>query len=418
MAPGSAALRATVLTLALAIIPARLAHAQTEPAPAAPASNDPPPAPAPAPAPPAEDAKKGPRLALSGYVEANYSYNFNRPSNGLTHFRGFDNRHATFTISNVVLDGSFDYESVSGRLALQVGHTPRTYYLAEPASPGAAGTGATDANYWQFIQQAYAGWKAPVGRGILLQMGIFLSPIGVESMAVKDAWNWSRSDLFFGLPFYHTALRASYEISDRVAVSALVTNGWNSVVDNNAYKSVSAQVTYKIPDLLQASVLYFGGVERPRGAPEGTPWRHLFDAWVQVDATRFLSLAAQGNAGFELNPFGTSSWEALALYARLRPLKWLYIAGRFDRFWEQVPSNGAGTATPIFWPAAWISSVTATVDVRPHENVSVRAEYRHDASERAMFFGADVQGSGGAADPFVPNASFQNTITLGVTAWF
>jgi len=414
MALGRAAARAALLTFVL-VNASRQARAQEPPAPAAPSPNETPPA---APAPPAEEPKKGPSLALSGYVEANYSYNFNRPSNGLTHYRGFDNRHDSITIANAVLDGSFDYQSVSGRLALQVGHTPRTYYLAEPSSPGAAGTGGTDASYWQFIQQAYAGWRAPVGRGILLQMGIFLSPIGIESMATKDAWNWSRSDLFFGLPFYHTALRASYEISDRLAVSALVTNGWNSVVDNNAYKSISAQITYKIPDRLSASLLYFGGVERPRGAPEGTPWRHLFDAWAQVDATRFLSLAAEGNAGFEVNRFGISSWEALALYARLRPREWLYIAGRFDRFWEQVASNNAGAASPIFWPAGWVSSVTATVDVRPHENVSVRAEYRHDASERAMFFRGDVQGSGDAASPFVPTAAFQNTITLGATAWF
>ncbi|UQA55590.1 outer membrane beta-barrel protein [Polyangium aurulentum] len=403
----------TVLALVTA---SRDALAQPAPAPAAPDVPDAP-SPAPPPPPPAAPPKEGPSVALAGYVEANYSYNFNRPSNGLTHFRGFDNRHDSFTISNAVLDGTFDYGSLSGRLALQIGHTPRTYYLAEPSSPGAAGTGGTDASYWQLIQQAYAGWKAPVGRGILLQLGVFLSPIGIEGMAIKDNWSWSRSDLFFGLPFYHTALRASYEITDRLAVSALVTNGWNSVVDNNAYKSVAAQITYKIPDRLSASVLYFGGVERPRDAPEGAPWRHLFDAWVQVDATRVFSVAMQANAGFELNRFGTSSWEALALYARLRPRDWLYIAGRFDRFWEQVPSNAAGTAAPIFWPAAWVSSVTATLDVRPHDNVSVRAEYRHDHADSAMFFRGDVQGDGSAA-PFIPNAAYQNTATLGVTSWF
>src|SRR5262249_18745753 len=171
----------------------------------------------------------GPSAKLAGYVEANYSYNFNRPDNGLTNFRGFDNRHNSFTLSNAVLDGTFASESPAGRLALQIGPAPSPYSLAEPASRGAAGAAATDASTWKYIQQAYAGWKAPIGRGLLLQGGIFLSPIGFEGIAVKDNWNWSRSNLFFGLPFYHTGVRATLEASERLSISTMVCNGWNSV---------------------------------------------------------------------------------------------------------------------------------------------------------------------------------------------
>src|SRR5436305_12749814 len=81
-----------------------------------------------------------------GYVEADYSYNFNRPSNGITNFRGFDNRHQTFTLSNAVIGATLEYESLTGHVALQVGHTPNTYYLAEPGSPGTNGAGATGAD--------------------------------------------------------------------------------------------------------------------------------------------------------------------------------------------------------------------------------------------------------------------------------
>jgi hypothetical protein len=41
---------------------------------------------------------------LGGYVEALYQWNFNSPSNGITNYRGFDNRHNTFTVSNIALD--------------------------------------------------------------------------------------------------------------------------------------------------------------------------------------------------------------------------------------------------------------------------------------------------------------------------
>ena len=80
-------------------------------------------------------------LTLGGYVEAGYQWNFNQPSNGVTAYRGFDTRHNTFTLSNVVLDASGSLGPVSARLALQVGHTPETYYLAEPSAVAQAGQG-------------------------------------------------------------------------------------------------------------------------------------------------------------------------------------------------------------------------------------------------------------------------------------
>src|SRR5262249_16731814 len=132
------------------------------------------PAPAPPGTPPTPEppAPSGPTAKLDGYVEAGYSYNLNRPSNGITNYRGFHNRHDTFTISNVVLGGTFDYESLTGRLALQVGQTPSTYYLGEPSSRGTPGAAAVDGSTWKYIQQAYVGWKAPIGRGLLLEAGI------------------------------------------------------------------------------------------------------------------------------------------------------------------------------------------------------------------------------------------------------
>ncbi len=404
---------AAFLSLSSAVV----ARAQPAPQPggteAAPLST----APAASPPPPAPAAPSGPSAKFDGYVEMHYSRNFNEPSNGITNFRGFDNRHETFTLSNVMLGATFDYESLSGRLALQVGQTPSTYYLAEPALTGAGGAAAVGAEVWKYIQQAIVGWKAPVGRGLLLQGGIFLSPIGYESMAVKDNWSWSRSNLFFGLPFYHTGIKATYELTDRLTAMMMLTNGWNSVVDSNDWKSFEAQLVYKLPDRLTASFLYFGGPERPKGAPEGQAWRHLFDAWAQLDATAWLSFAAHGNAGFEQNNFGLSYWGTGALYARVQPVRWLYVAARGDAFWEHAAANDDGEAARIFWPSDVVGSGTLTADFRPHSNVSFRLEYRHDQAASDMFFAGAVAGDG-AATPYVPNAASQDTLTAGLTGWF
>jgi hypothetical protein len=357
------------------------------------------------------------KFTIGGYVEAAYSYNFNTPSNGLTNYRGFDDRHNSFTLSNVVLDGQWEKDAVSGRVTLQAGHTPNTYYLAEPSSPGASGAGGADASTWKYIQQAYVAYKAPLGKGLTFQLGLFLSPIGIESMAVKDDWNWSRSSPFFGLPFYHTGLRATQQLTDKLALTIAAYNGWNSVVDNNPQKSVSAQFAYTDSEKLLFSVLYFGGVERAPGAPEGKPWRHLLDGWVQARIAAPLWLAAHGDTGFENTRFGTSSWGTAALYAQVRAASFLYLAARGDYFREHAATSPQGTAARIFWPGDWVASGTGPVDVRPRDNISIRVEYRHDQGQVDMYFKGRVSGDGSALHPFVPNARGQDTVTLGVTTW-
>ncbi len=127
-------------------------------------------------------------------------------------------------------------------------------------------------------------------------------------------------------------------------------NGWNSVVDNNAGKSIISIFNYKIPDRLQLQLLYMGGPERTAGTPEGQPWRHLADAFVQFDANSVISLLAEADAGLERNQLGTSTWGAAAIYARLHPVSWLYLAARGDRLQEHRGAGASGTASPIFFP--------------------------------------------------------------------
>ena len=356
-------------------------------------------------------------LTLSGYVEAFYQWNFNNPQNFITNYRGFDNRHNIFSIDNVVLDALGKYDRASVHLALQVGNTPEAYYSAEPVWRATGGAGPSGPDVWKFIQQATVGYLAPIGRGLQLDAGIFLSPIGPESIPVKDQWNWSRSNLFFGLPFYHTGVRASYPVTDRWTTQVLLCNGWNSVVDDNIQLSIEGNVTYAIPDKLTFQALYFGGVERPQNAPEGAPWRNLFDAYVNYSPTKWFSMMVHGDAGFEPNNFGDSGWAAGAVYVRVQPAKWLYLAARADTFYEWIASNASGSATPLFWAGShWVSSQTATIDVRPNDNMSVRLEFRHDRSELPIYFQGNVATD--ANGNFVPNAVAQNTITLGATAWF
>jgi hypothetical protein len=86
-----------------------------------------------------------PKLTIGGSIEAYYQAHLQDPSNRITNLRGFDNRSRSFTLSNIVLDLRGERGAVAGHIVMQVGHTPSTYYLAEPASPGSGSVNASSA---------------------------------------------------------------------------------------------------------------------------------------------------------------------------------------------------------------------------------------------------------------------------------
>jgi len=330
---------------------------------------------------------------LSGYGEVFVSHNFNDPDNHITNNRGFDVREDRLAIDNVVVDATGSAGAFSGHLTLQAGLTPDTYYASEPGDRA-----------WRHVQQAYAGYNIPVGTGLLVEGGIFLSPIGAEGIAVKDNQNWSRSDLFFGLPFYHAGVRATYALTPSATAMVMICKGWNDVVDNNSSPSLMAQLQLKGARSLEAGVLYMGGSERPTGAPEGQPWRHLVDGWARFEAVKDVWLQVQADAGLEENQFGRSSWVDGALSARYKARPFLNLAARGDVFWESVPDGAA----PIFWSGAGrVASATFTVDLRPFpDHMAVMLEARRDWATSDIYFEA------------AGTARAQTTVTLGVTGWF
>jgi hypothetical protein len=354
------------------------------------------------------------KVSFGGYVETYYSLNLRLPSNHINNLRGFDNRERTFTLSNVALDGSGERGPLKARLVLQVGTTPSTYFLAEPSLAGTAAVNATNGELWKYVQQATLAYAGP--GELVVDAGLFPSPVGLEVIPVKDNWNWSRSNLFFGLPFYHTGLRAAYPLGHGWTGMLHAYNGWNSVVDNNVYPSIGLSVTYA-DEKTTAQFLYFGGIERPTGAPEGNAWRNLFDAYTTYAISDQTSIAFQFDAGVEPNNFGTSAWAAGALYGKVQLSSKLYAAARGDYFREWVAEKSGVSAAAIFWPTQWISSGTVTLAAQPIDGLSVRLEFRHDHAKTPAFFGGTVAGDG-VTTPYVPNRRAQETLTLGATAWF
>lgn len=361
----------------------------------------------------AENFTEGVRLC--GYVEAYYSYNFNAPSNGVTALRFYDDRHDLLSLQNVVLGAAFRHGPVRGHLTLQTGVFTESF--GDPPR-------GTDLDLlWRLLQEVTLRWDTGLlargeREGLSVEAGLFVAPFTVEDMGVWERWNWTTSNLFAVSPFQIAGARAGVGLSPTLTMHAGVYNGWDQIVsDSSAGKSFLVDLTWEHPtDDHFFAVQYWAGVERDEGSPEGNYFRHVLDAYGRWTVNRHVALQANLFAGLEPNRFGLQGWLGGALFARFRLAPWLRVALRADVLQEWRPAGAEAVFTDM-GGAALVASGTATLDVRPAEHLSIRAEYRHDEADGAVFYQGAVP-----TDPMtglsLPTARDQDTFLLGVTAWF
>lgn len=350
-------------------------------------------------------------LTVGAHVDAFYSYVLTNPENGINNARIFDTRHNTFALSSAGLSLDAELEEFAAlRFAIWFGLTSEAIYAAEPVASSAGVVGGSDADLWQHVMEAYAALKFPVGRGLDLEAGLFVSPLGLESIMTKDNWNYSSSNLNYMLPFYHAGARLRYHLTKRLALTLGVYNGWTGVVDANDGKSIALSTAGTFGRLAWGTTFWWGN-ERPSGAPEGKRWLHHFDAWGKVRFLDWLWIGAQVDAGFEPNVIAVNWWAAWALYVRASIGRSpIFVTLRADWFRDSPGTGDDGrVASPLFHSVEWVSSVTTTIEVAPVSGVSLKLEHRHDEAGGPLYFGADV----GA-----PTEKRQDVLTAALVAWF
>ena len=213
-------------------------------------------------------------IEVHGFASSSYTYNFNNPGTNLNNLRIFDTDANSF---------KFDVgELVFLKEASRVGdigfRVDLAYGFSVPALSQSAGSGTPD----DFdVQQGYVSWHAPVGNGLQIDLGKFITHIGAEVIEGYDGWNYnfSRSFLFgLAIPFTHTGVRASYTLSDQLSVMGVIANGWDNASDNNDSKSIGFQIAYAPTDNLSLYVNWMGGNEVDNSNNEfRSIWDFVFD---------------------------------------------------------------------------------------------------------------------------------------------
>lgn len=313
--------------------------------------------------PPGAGAKS--KWAWSLDLDSYLSRNLNRPASHVNQLRSFD-----VSSDRVRLN--------YGQLMIERAASPLGFHVELGAGQaarlfeGKAGENGLTAN----LMQAYASFRAPVGRGLTLDFGKFMTSLNAEVLRTRDNYNYSRSLLFsYAIPCYHFGLRASYPLSPTLTVGAQVVNGWNRVRGKDPGKTLVGTAAWKPHGRVSLTHSVISGVERRQGQPSR---RTVWDSVAVVTATSRLSFQFTHDFGMD-RPGGLRrvSWTGVAAAVRyvLSP-RWA-IAPRLEWFND---ANGFTSGLP-----QRLKEGTMTAEFKIRNGVLARWEYRHDHSDRLFF---------------------------------
>lgn len=146
-------------------------------------------------------------LGMSIYLQGGYTFNFNNPDSMTNEQRLFDKKDNTFLIDLAQIQFEKDptFGGLGYKLTLAYGETAKFIHAAGLGNP----------NDEFDLTEAYMDYLAPLGNGLKLRLGKFVTFIGAEAIEAKDNFNYSRSFLFnYAEPFTHTGVMAEYKFSE------------------------------------------------------------------------------------------------------------------------------------------------------------------------------------------------------------
>ena len=308
------------------------------------------------------------RTEISGFVDGYYSYNFNTPvTRKAGPERTFDVQHNSFSLNLAEL--SFNKvptaDSRGGfRVDLDFGPTQEIVNASDPAGP----------HVLRNVGQGYLSYQADVGKGLQIDFGKFVTPLGYEVIKTKDNWNYSRSLLFtLAIPFYHMGVRASYNVNDKIALAGYVVNGWNNTVTLIDKKTIIGQVTVKPTSAFSVSETYIGGPQ----LPNTDRWRHVADTVATYNIGSKVSLAGNYDYGVDKQSGARVWWQGVAAYGRLQANNWFALTPRWE-FYNDAQGFTSGVAQKM-------KEFTITSEFKHKDGVIARLEYRYDYSDTPFY---------------------------------
>jgi hypothetical protein len=335
-------------------------------------------------------------IKFRGWFEAYIERNFNDPSAAVVNAnqglsvvkagdlkiegRTFDVRSDSFRFSlgEIEIEKVPERNGIGFKLDLAVGDVLNIIFdsvrLAGPRSVRGAD---------RVIQHASVSYLAPVGKGLRIDVGKFVTHIGGETIESIKNRNFSHSYYYtYGIPFQDTGVRVNYAFSPKLYGEFYALKGWNVTFDNNSGKTFGLTLGYTPNPKLGVYANYMGGPERNGNSRDR---RDLGDFQIVYSPTSTLQAMVNIDIGKDENavaPGKAAKWRGVTSYVRKN------IKGRFfPTVRAEYYNDRDGFTTGV---AQHIGSFTFTGDYKVGKKdgfvkFMLRPEVRLDVSDGRFF---------------------------------
>jgi hypothetical protein len=357
---------------------------------------------------------------ISGTGDIYYGYDYNHPINGQSPLTPFTLATNAFSLNlaEFVVDKAPDATSSDSRFG---------YHFAVAYGLGAHAVNTSDLvndNSQFYVKEAYASYLAPVGKGLTISVGKFVTPIGNEVIESSGNWNYSRGLLFYNaIPYFHFGASAKYTWNPKISATLYLVNGWNNsaiahssstgcfgceLFNQSTGMTYGASVAYTPNAKVSVIENYFAGPVQDDNVCEFdfetsnctslNDWKQLSDTVISYTPNSKWAFALNGDYGFGPQFWNCTdvesivcghegpkaTWWGVAGYAKYNLNPKSYFAARYEYYNDPDGYTiFGGDIFPgdrvHFWEA------TGTYAYNVTSALQVRAEYRYDKASFPEF---------------------------------
>jgi hypothetical protein len=240
------------------------------------------------------------------------------------------------------------------------------------------------------LREAFFTFTIPIGEGLQVKGGKFVTPMGTEILPAPGAYNdnISRSFAFnFGVPISHTGAMFTYPFTKTFSVSAGPVTGWDNPRDNNGAPSFMGGISFTPVDAFALASNFMVGPEQKNNTGNTrVTWSNV----ATLKPIDPLTIYAEYTLGHEENaptPTGKKDawWHAVAGIFSYAWTDRFTTAARAEAFIDSQAARTGGFAATKPVSHVNLGEITLTAAYKFTAKLLGRAEFRQDWADKSVF---------------------------------
>jgi Putative beta-barrel porin-2, OmpL-like. bbp2/Carboxypeptidase regulatory-like domain len=180
--------------------------------------------------------------------DMNYLYDGNHPKDHTIDGSTEEFRSGEFQIEQVSFGGDFHWNGVKARFLSMLG----MFAVTTPRNDASQAVGQWDLQgAYKYFSEANAGYHWDVAHGLNVDLGIFVSYIGLFSYYNFDNWTYQPSFVSSNTPWFFNGMRVQFWPTQHLKIEPWLINGWQSYAKFNSHPGFGGQILWIPNDSLK-----------------------------------------------------------------------------------------------------------------------------------------------------------------------